>query len=114
MRESSTEVITSECDRIASECEKLLDSVAFTDISIDRLHISADDMQAQMVLLDQAQITVKKQSKALATRLFWAAYNPVALLDRLGEQVSTIWLKSMRHGNRRKYRPIRPITDAGE
>jgi hypothetical protein len=114
VRESSTEVITTECDRIAAECEKLLDSVASVDISIDRLHLSADDMQAQMVLLDEAQTTVKKQTKALATRVFWAAYSPAALMDRLGGTVSTIWLRSTGRGAKRTYRPMKPITDAGE
>lgn len=113
MQESSTEVITNECDRIASECEQLLDKVAFTDVSIDRLHLTADDMQAQMVLLDEAQATVKKQAKALATRVFWAAYSPTALMDRLGESVSTLWLRSTGRAGR-TYRPIKPIAEPGE
>lgn len=114
MGESSTKVITSECDRIASECEQLLDCVATTDISIDRLHLSAEDVQAQMVLLDEAQTTVKRQRQALAKRVFWSAYSPVALMDRLGERVATIWIKSTRRGAKRTYRPMNTLPDAGE
>lgn len=114
MGSRSTEVITSECERLASECERLLDGVASSDVSIDRLHLSAGEMTTQMVRLDQAQIQVRKQTKALATRVFWSVYSPVALMNRLGDGVSTLWLRSTGRGAKRTYRPMKPLTDAGE
>jgi len=103
----STDQITSECDRIDRECDCLLDAAIHADVSIDRLHFTAGQMQAQMEMLGAAQTKVAQQRRILSNKLFWRRMHPVALMNRLGDALSNPWRPAPRVNAPQSYRTLR-------